>query len=107
MDVFVRWEDMAVRTPREGAEGRIVHGETMSLAIWTFDAQIDLPIHTHPHDQITHVIEGEIELTVGTETKRLTAGMSARIPGGMEHGVHTLTHARVVDAFHPVREDLK
>lgn len=107
MEVFVSWDEMAVRTPRTGAEGRIVHGDTMSLAVWNFDAQVDLPRHSHPHEQITHVIAGEIDLTVGDETRRLVAGMSALIPGGTEHSVHTQTRATVVDAFHPVREDLR
>jgi len=107
MSVFVSWEEMAVRKPRDGAEGRIVHGDSMSLAVWNFDAQTDLPRHAHPHEQITHVIAGEIDLTVGDETRRLSAGMSALIPGGVEHEVHTHTPATVVDAFHPVREDLR
>jgi hypothetical protein len=33
--------------------------------------------------------------------------MSAVIPGGVEHSAHTRTLCRVVDAFHPVREDLR
>lgn len=107
MNRFVSWDEMAIRTPREGAEGRIVHGDSMSLAVWNFEAQVDLPRHAHPHEQITHVITGEIDLTVGDETRRLSAGMSALIPGGVEHSVRTRTKSTVVDAFHPVREDLR
>lgn len=107
MSAFVNWDDTTIHTPREGMEGRIVHGEQMSLAIWTFEAGVDLPAHSHPHEQITHVIEGEIDLTVGEQTRRLTPGTSAVISGGVVHSAHTYTPVRVVDVFHPVREDLR
>ena len=107
MHYFVDRSEQAVRTPAPGAEGRIVHGEALSVALWTFEADTGLPAHSHPHEQIALVVEGEIELTVDGETRLLSPGMSAVIPGGVEHSAHTRTFCRVVDAFHPVREDLR
>ncbi len=107
MNTFFTPEQMVQKKISDGAEARIVHGESMSVALWEFAADEQLPEHSHPHEQLTYVVDGEIELIVGDETRLMTAGMSAVIPGGVVHSARTKTSCRIVDAFHPVREDLR
>ncbi|NOQ40057.1 MAG: cupin domain-containing protein, partial [Anaerolineales bacterium] len=45
------------------------------------------------------------ELTVDGEPLVLEPGMVAVIPGGVPHSGVALTPCRLLDAFHPVRED--
>ncbi len=90
-----------------GTEVRLVHSDTMTLASWVFEPGIDLPEHSHPHEQITTVIEGQFELTIDGETSRLQAGEVAIIASGAIHSGRSVTRCRVLDAFHPVREDLR
>lgn len=66
-----------------------------------------LPMHSHPHAQITYVITGRFEFTVGDQTRVLEAGMAALIPGGVAHGGRTLSECHVLDLFNPVREDYR
>ena len=68
---------------------------------------VALPMHHHPHEQVTYVIYGRFEFTVGEETTILEPGMVALIPGGVAHGGKTLTACRVIDLFSPVREDYR
>ena len=63
--------------------------------------------HSHLHEQITYVIEGRFEFTVGDQTTVLGPGKAALIPGGVPHGGKTLTACRVLDIFSPVREDYR
>ena len=56
---------------------------------------------------MAHVIEGRFELTVGGETRVLDPGTVALIPGGVEHGGKAVTDCRLLDVFHPLREDYK
>lgn len=51
--------------------------------------------------------EGSFELTVGTETQIKEAGTSAVIPPNVPHGGRTHTACRVIDIFHPARDDLR
>jgi quercetin dioxygenase-like cupin family protein len=66
-----------------------------------------LPSHAHPHEQLTTVLSGELELTVGGEVRVLRAGMVAFIPGGVPHSARALTACEVMDVFHPVRDDYR
>jgi quercetin dioxygenase-like cupin family protein len=100
--------DAAIRkTPISGANGRIVHGKTLTLAMWTFTAGSSLPAHSHPHEQVTTVVSGTLKLRIGDTTHTLETGDSAVIPGDVEHEATAVTDTVVADAFHPVREDLQ
>jgi quercetin dioxygenase-like cupin family protein len=79
----------------------------MTLASWVFEPGIDLPEHNHPHDQITTVIEGVFELRIDGCPSRMEAGAVAVIPSGTLHSGRSITKCRVIDAFHPIREDLR
>lgn len=104
MDV-VKLSEVATQEVLEGATVRFVHADTMTVAYWTFESGVPLPEHAHPHEQITNVIEGVFELTAGGETMRLEAGSVAVIPPNLAHAGRAVTRCRVIDVFHPVRED--
>ena len=79
----------------------------MTIGEVEFRADTVLPMHSHPHEQVTYVLSGRVQLTVGRETAILTAGMVMLVPGGVTHGGIALTDARVIDVFSPVREDYR
>jgi quercetin dioxygenase-like cupin family protein len=78
----------------------------MLLSFADLEANAVVPMHSHPHEQAGTVIDGEIEITIAGETRRVKAGDTFIIPGGVEHGVVTgNAPAKVLDVFSPVRED--
>ena len=67
-----------------------------------------IPEHSHPHEQITYVIQGKMEFRLGEETRVLRAGEGACCPPGVTHSAVILDEPTVgLDAWHPVREDYK
>ncbi|HXJ42228.1 MAG TPA: cupin domain-containing protein [Bryobacteraceae bacterium] len=47
--------------------------------------------HTHPGEEISYIIEGEMEVLVeGQPTKRLKAGEGFVIPSGAKHDAHNV-----------------
>lgn len=90
-----------------GAKARFVHSEHMTLSLWRFTAGASLPEHSHPHEQMTKLLSGEFELTVGTETKIMTHSDVAVIPSGVVHKGRAVTDCEMLDVFYPVREDYK
>ncbi|MEN8262135.1 MAG: cupin domain-containing protein [Nitrospirota bacterium] len=65
-----------------------------------------IPSHKHPHEQITYVIEGEIEFTLESETKILKAGDGVVIMPNQEHSAKILSKpAKAIDAWYPIKED--
>ncbi|MCB0636196.1 MAG: cupin domain-containing protein [Lewinella sp.] len=90
-----------------GFFARMVHLEKLTVAHFRIVAGSTLPEHAHHHEQITNVIEGQLEMTVGGQTQVCTAGMSVTIPAHVPHSGRALTDCRVVDVFSPVREDYR
>jgi len=104
---FVKLSDLQLREPFAGFRGRFVHSETMTFVHWQIDAGAVLPEHSHPHEQVAHVIDGQFELTIDGESQVLKAGSVGVIPGGASHSGKALIDCFIIDAFHPVREDYR
>ena len=61
--------------------------------------------HHHPHEQITYVISGRFEFTVGDETYTVSAGDSLYKQPNIEHGAKCIEAGTLLDIFTPHRED--
>ncbi len=61
--------------------------------------------HHHPHEQITYVISGKFEFTVGDDTYIVSAGDSLYKQPDIEHGATCLEAGTLLDIFTPQRED--
>ncbi|WP_312651165.1 cupin domain-containing protein [Proteiniclasticum sp.] len=61
--------------------------------------------HAHPHLQVTYIIRGSFEFTIGDETKVVKAGDSLLMPPDVPHGTLALEDGMLVDVFSPMRED--
>ena len=95
---------------REGFERRIVHGRQLMTVLLDVEGgpwpEPD-PYHSHPHEQTTFVAEGEVLFLVeGDAPRHLRGGDLVAVPSGRPHAMQLLSpRARLVDSFHPVRED--
>ena len=62
--------------------------------------------HQHPHEQLTYIASGELDVFIGEEKNRLKAGDMFMVPSNVPHTVQVLSkHARLIDSFTPIRED--
>ena len=104
---FVDVQGLQERSPFAGYSGRFLHGAQMSVAHWTVAEGAGFPEHAHPHEQIAMVVEGRFEFTMAGETRVLDAGTVAVIPPHVPHAGRALTPCRLIDVFHPVREDYR
>ncbi len=84
---------------------RAVTAETITVAHVKLSAGAVLPKHSHHNEQVVNVIEGELELTVEGKPYSLVPGKVMVLPPNVEHSGRAVTDCRVIDAFHPVRQD--
>ena len=98
---------LPVREIFPGFRARIVHTGRTSQSWIEIDAGASFPEHQHPHEQIVNVLEGELEVTAGGITHRLTPGQVLVIPGDVPHSGRAITDCRVLDVFAPTREDYR
>lgn len=99
--------DIEAREMVPGMKARFVHSKNMTFAFWDISAESALPEHSHPHEQVMYVIEGECDFTVDGETQRVGPGGVVVIPPHSVHSSKPLKACRVLDVFHPVREDYR
>jgi quercetin dioxygenase-like cupin family protein len=99
--------DIKVKVLAEGIAGRYVHGESLSFGLVHLEKGSTVKIHHHIHEQITYMVEGEMEMEIGTEKVHLKAGNYFVIPSNVPHGAVALTECKVIDVFSPAREEYK
>ncbi|MFH1689643.1 MAG: cupin domain-containing protein [Candidatus Eisenbacteria bacterium] len=104
---FLELSDIRERQPVPGFRVRFVHSDNMTIAYWEIEAGASMPEHSHLHEQIVSLVEGEFELSVGDEMKTLVPGRVAIVPPDIPHSGRAVTACRITDVFYPVREDYK
>ena len=100
-------KDITPKYLAPGLTGYYAHGTNMTLGLVEIKAGSNLPLHHHPHEQITYILEGQLDMTIGGEYCPLTAGMYYVIPSNVPHGAIAITDCKVIDVFNPVREDYR
>lgn len=96
--------------PREVVPGymaRFVHTPNMTFSYLEVKAGAALPEHSHPHEQVAHVLQGEFQLTLAGEPIRIVPGEIVVIPSNVPHSGLAITDCVLLDVFNPVREDYK
>lgn len=104
---FFKVEDLPATEMLEGVFRRAVYLDNVMLTFFDFEPQRKIPEHAHPHEQISFVLQGEMVFTLGDETRTVRAGEGVMIPPNVPHSAVFADAARVMDAWHPVREDYK
>ena len=105
---FYNPEEREAKELVPGINAKTFWAEKMLAAVVDLDPNVHLPRHSHPHEQMGIVIEGQIEFTVGDKKKVLSPGEVYFIPGDVEHEANTFDHpVKVMDVFSPVREEYK
>ena len=62
-------------------------------------------VHTHPHTQISYVLEGVFEAEMDGKKTIIRTGDTYYVAPNAPHGVVCLEKGRLLDVFTPERED--
>jgi unsaturated pyranuronate lyase len=107
MKLIANATDEPAATTPDGAQRRVLsYGGSLMLVEFRFEGGIASWEHSHPHEQVGYVVDGEIDFVMaGHEPVRLRKGGSYYVPANVKH--YVVTHAATVllDAFTPVRDD--
>ncbi len=99
--------DIPVKQTLPGFLGKMVHGDTSSLVFWDIKKGGVSPLHHHVHEQITYIVEGELEMEIGGEKHLFTPGSVYVIPSNVPHSAFAVTDCKVIDSFAPARDDYR
>jgi quercetin dioxygenase-like cupin family protein len=85
---------------------RAIGGEQVLLCHVTYEPGTTVARHSHPTaEQVMWIIEGDVTMTVGDETKTLGAGDVAVVNPGVEHELHSENGMTFIEALAPVLRD--
>ena len=105
---FVTRNDCSRHTIFPGVNIFTTAGERLMLSLVEFAPRAKVEPHSHPHEQLGLLLEGELTFTIGDETRTLGPGEMWRIPGGVVHSaVAGDQPVKALDAFYPIREDYR
>jgi quercetin dioxygenase-like cupin family protein len=106
---ILKYDEAPAEQIRKGAERRLGHTDNLMIVVIDFhDGPKDQPdpLHSHPHEQVSYVAEGEIIFVMDDQQTRLGPGDLFLVPPDKPHSIQQLTeHVRLVDCFTPIRED--
>ena len=105
----LKYQEMPAEKIREGVERRLAHTDNLMIVVIDFydgpKTEPDPP-HSHIHEQVSYVAEGEILFFLEGQERRLGPGDVFLVPSGKLHTIQQLTeHVRLIDCFTPIRED--
>jgi quercetin dioxygenase-like cupin family protein len=89
----------------KGVRARVVTASTVSVMHVRLDEGAVVPEHSHYHEQVVNVVEGELELTVEGTPHSITPGKAFILKPNIPHSARAVKATFVVDVFHPVREE--
>ncbi|MBE6539087.1 MAG: cupin domain-containing protein [Ruminococcaceae bacterium] len=104
--MFTVYNETDLKDLGGGVTRRILaHGKDMMAVEVTFDEGAVGAMHTHPHTQISYVLDGEFLATIGNETKKICKGDTYYTLPDVPHGVVCIKKGTLLDIFTPERED--
>lgn len=79
------------------------NGQVMMVKV-KFEKGASGAAHTHYHTQVTYVVSGKFEFTIGGKTKVVSAGDALYMGPDVKHGCKCLEAGLLIDCFSPMRE---
>ncbi|GAB7222018.1 cupin domain-containing protein [Vibrio owensii] len=104
--MFVFNQDVALEDLGDGVSRKVLaHSENMMSVEVHFEDGAVGTMHSHPHEQLTYILSGEFEFTIGDEKKIVKAGDTMYKQPNIEHGCVCLKPGVLIDTFTPMRKD--
>ncbi len=104
--MFVFNQDITLEDLGQGISRKLLaHSDNMMSVEVYFETGAIGAMHSHPHEQLTYVLSGEFEFTIGDEKKIVKTGDTMYKEPNIEHGCVCLEAGVLIDTFTPMRKD--
>jgi quercetin dioxygenase-like cupin family protein len=100
------WKKIPVEKTAKGIERQMVVGQNIMICRFRFEPFLVTPVHTHPHEQMTLVVQGNIKFIIQGKACIASPGDVLHFPPHVSHGATMLNEEVIlIDIFSPIRED--
>ncbi len=97
-DMITRLPEADLPFPPTAVKTHVLQSEHGQLVFFEILKDVEIPAHSHKAQWGT-VLEGEVEVTIGGETRNYATGSSYYIPPGVVHSARAPAGAKVIDFF--------
>lgn len=87
--------------PMEGVRGKLLQGTDNQVVFFDIQATGVIPEHSHGA-QWGIIVEGQVELTIGGQTRTYQKGDAYYIPAGVPHSARSTVPFKALDVFDDV-----
>lgn len=88
MATFIPNLSAEVQVPENGILSRTMYNDDhLRVVLFAFSAGQELSAHTAPMSAVIQVIQGEAELTLGDDVRKVQAGAFAHMPPNLKHAI--------------------
>lgn len=106
-EMITRLPEAELPFPSSSVKASVLQSDNGQLVFFQILKDVELPAHSHKGQWGT-VLEGQVELTIGGETRKHGPGSSYYIPAGVVHGAKIPAGAKIIEFFEePDRYRLK
>jgi mannose-6-phosphate isomerase-like protein (cupin superfamily) len=104
---FVDARELPANQRLPGWDGRVFHSPSMTFAYWEIAAGAQ-PLHEHHHaqEEVWHIVEGELAITIGSEEQVVRPGCAAIVPPDTPHSARPLSACRAIVVDYPLRDHI-
>ena len=104
--MFVFNKDVQLEDLGEGVSRKVLaHNDNMMSVEVHFEKGAVGAMRSHPHEQLTYVLSGAFEFTIGDEKHIVKAGDTMYKQPDIEHGCVCVEAGTLIDTFTPMRKD--
>lgn len=103
---FVYSEECKFENVSEGVKRRVLaYGDKLMAVEVHFEEDAVGPLHSHPHTQLSYVLEGEFEFEIDGIKRIVKKGDTLYKVSNVLHGCKCTKKGILLDIFTPYRED--
>ncbi|HVQ56372.1 MAG TPA: cupin domain-containing protein [Pyrinomonadaceae bacterium] len=100
------WNSIKKENTAPGIQRQMVIGKNLMVCRFTFEPFLVTPEHSHPHEQVTLVVQGKVKFIIDGDVKIMAPGDVLYFPSNNRHGATMLDEEVIlIDIFSPIRED--
>lgn len=107
--LFVNADSLEITQVNSNVTRKIAYLDDLLIAIVEFQngpMSAPDPFHSHPHEQISYIAEGECLVLIGDRKMKLSKGDIFAVPSDVPHSVQSLSpYLKLIDSFSPIRKD--
>lgn len=102
---YIPWHTVSLEDLNPLLRRQFVFGQEIMLARVLLKKGCIVPLHSHPNEQLTYIVEGALKFYIDGQEIVVHAGEVLCIPSNMPHKAEALEDTVDLDVFTPPRAD--